>query len=134
MGCVDDKRRLLALDLQFFGDEKTEEATSKKLSDTRDKGQVAKSQELSNAVSLIFVFLLLRIVGFYIGTQFLEFINWVYEGIPEHVVLTNGEVSVKDFCNYINTDDGTDLFIIKFKIMIQQKIKMLLQVFPKMMI
>ncbi len=97
---------LIRLDLQFFGEgeggEKTEEPTQKKLTDARKEGQVAKSQELSNAVSLIFVFLLLRIVGFSIGTQFLEFINWVYEGIPDHIGLTNGEVSVKDFCNYIN--------------------------------
>jgi len=97
---------VLRLDLRFFGEgeggEKTEEPTSKKLSDARKEGQVAKSQELCNAVSLIFVFLFLRILGLYMGTQFLEFINWVYEGIPEHIVLTNGEVSVKDFCNYIN--------------------------------
>ena len=97
---------LLKLDLQFFGDgeggEKTEEPTQKKLTDARKEGQVAKSQELNNAISLIAVFLLLRIIGFYTGTRFMELFNWVYSGIPEHIYLTGGKISVRDFCNYIN--------------------------------
>lgn len=97
---------LLKLDLQFFaegeGGEKTEEPTQKKLTDARKEGQVAKSQELSSAISLIAVFLLLRIIGFYTGTRFLELFTWVYEGIPEHVIMTGGRVNVRDFCIYVN--------------------------------
>ena len=45
-------------DLQLFakegsGGEKTEEPTSKKLNDARKKGQVAKSQDLTMAMSLL---------------------------------------------------------------------------------
>ena len=97
---------LLKLDLQFFADgeggDKTEEPTQKKLDDARKEGQVAKSQELNSAISLIAVFLLLRVIGFYTGTRFLELFYWVYEGIPEHTVITGGEISVRDFCIYVN--------------------------------
>ncbi|MCR4590079.1 MAG: flagellar biosynthesis protein FlhB [Lachnospiraceae bacterium] len=97
---------LLKLDLQFFADgeggEKTEEPTSKKLNDARKEGQVAKSQELNSAISLIAVFLLLRVIGFYTGTRFLEMFNWVYSAIPEHTVITGGKISVRDFCTYVN--------------------------------
>ena len=53
---------MLELNLQFFGKdgpggEKTEEPTSKKLNDAREEGQVAKSRELYNAVSLIAAFI-----------------------------------------------------------------------------
>ena len=48
---------LMKYDLQLFakegsGGEKTEEPTTKKLSDARKKGQVAKSVDLAAAVSL----------------------------------------------------------------------------------
>jgi len=60
-------KRLLPLDLQFFqdgpGGEKTEEPTSKRLSDTRKKGQVAKSQELAHSFELLALFIMLRIFG-----------------------------------------------------------------------
>ena len=96
----------LKLNLQFFADgeggEKTEEPTSKKLNDARKEGQVAKSQELCSAISLVMVFLLLRIVGFYMGRRFLEMFTWIYEGIPSNVVLTGGRVNVRDYCIYIN--------------------------------
>ena len=44
--------------LQFFakegaGGEKTEEPTTKKLSDARKEGQVAKSQDMGNALLLV---------------------------------------------------------------------------------
>lgn len=46
----------ITLDLQLFNGEKTEKATPKKRSETRKKGQVAKSQELPSAFIFIFVF------------------------------------------------------------------------------
>ena len=101
-----DELLRLKLNLQFFGDgeggEKTEEPTHKKLTDARKEGQVAKSQELNHAISLVMVFLLLRIIGFYMGTRFMEMFTWVYEGIPSQIVQTGGNLSVRDFCNYIN--------------------------------
>ena len=101
-----DELLRLKLNLQFFGDgeggEKTEEPTQKKLTDARKEGQVAKSQELNHAISLVMVFLLLRIIGFYMGTRFMEMFTWVYEGIPSQIVQTGGNLSVRDFCNYIN--------------------------------
>ena len=62
-------RSLLVFNLQFFandeGGEKTEEATPKKLDDARKEGQVAKSQELATAVTLLVLFGSLKVfVGF----------------------------------------------------------------------
>ena len=53
-------------DLQLFADdggEKTEEPTGKKLSDARNKGQVAKSQELNAAFVLFIGFWSMKILG-----------------------------------------------------------------------
>jgi flagellar biosynthetic protein FlhB len=47
------------LDLQMFAGEKTEKATPKKRQDTRKKGQVVKSMELSGASILLFTFLIM---------------------------------------------------------------------------
>ncbi|KGR80340.1 flagellar biosynthesis protein FlhB [Ureibacillus manganicus] len=52
-------RLLLPLDIQFFAGEKTEKATPKKRQDSRKKGQVVKSQDVSAAFLLLSVFLLL---------------------------------------------------------------------------
>ena len=57
---------LMEYDLQWFakdgnGGEKTEPATAKKLQDARNEGQVAKSQELNSALSLIALFLMLKV-------------------------------------------------------------------------
>ena len=78
----------LKYNLQFFakdgpGGEKTEEPTGKKLSDARKKGQVAKSQELVSGVSLLTVFVLLRMVMSFIGSSFQDTFHGVYNHIPE---------------------------------------------------
>ncbi len=107
--CMDEKlntKALIALDLQFFADdgpggEKTEEPTSKKLNDARNDGQVAKSQELCNAISLIALFLTLRMVGMNIGNGFLDVMKYVFGVIPEYTVLVNGEISQKSFDNIV---------------------------------
>lgn len=54
---------LLKLDLQFFAGEKTEKATPKKRQDTREKGQVAKSQDVNTAIILFAVFLFFAFYG-----------------------------------------------------------------------
>lgn len=66
---LEENRLLFPLNLQLFandeGGEKTEEATPKKLDDARKEGQVAKSQELATAVTLIALFGSLKVfVGF----------------------------------------------------------------------
>ncbi|AYC29256.1 flagellar biosynthesis protein FlhB [Paenisporosarcina cavernae] len=50
---------LLQVDLQFFAGEKTEKATPKKRQDSRKKGQVLKSQDVTSALVLFSVFLFL---------------------------------------------------------------------------
>lgn len=45
------------------GQEKTEQASGKKLSDAREKGQVAKSVEVNSAVMLLFGLLMISVLG-----------------------------------------------------------------------
>ena len=47
---------IISLNLQFFAGEKTEKATPKKRQDSRKKGQVLKSQEVSAAALLLIMF------------------------------------------------------------------------------
>ena len=47
---------ILQLDLQFFAGEKTEKATPKKRQDSRKKGQVLKSQDVTSAIVLLSCF------------------------------------------------------------------------------
>lgn len=51
------------LNLQMFAGEKTEKATPKKRDEARNKGQVAKSQEIVAAFVLLFTFLALGVYG-----------------------------------------------------------------------
>lgn len=75
---------LLKLDLQFFAGEKTEKATPKKRQDERNKGKVAKSQDVNTAILLLFTFLLLAVLGSYMKNNmltlyeytFTEYIHW----------------------------------------------------------
>lgn len=74
--CIEDRysqKYILAYNLQFFADgeggEKTEPATQKKLDDARKEGKVAKSKDLTQAVELVVLFLLLRIFVGYVGER-----------------------------------------------------------------
>ena len=84
----DDKYHLLIeYDLQFFaedanGAEKSEEPTAKKLDDARKEGQVAKSQEIATAFSLLAFFLLLRFGYGFLGENFENIFSRVYNSIP----------------------------------------------------
>lgn len=60
-----------ALDLQLFSGEKTEKATPKKRQESRKKGEVAKSQDLSGAVVLVSSFLTLLAFGGYFKKRLL---------------------------------------------------------------
>ncbi|HLQ73857.1 MAG TPA: flagellar biosynthesis protein FlhB [Bacillota bacterium] len=72
------------LDLQFFAGEKTEKATPKKREESRQKGQVAKSQDVNTAILLLFSFIVLAAFGSYMGqhmrhlyeSSFNEYIHW----------------------------------------------------------
>lgn len=91
----------LKYNLQFFakegpGGEKTEPATHKKLEDARKKGQVAKSKEVGNALSLLGLFLILKIWIGNMGTRFLEMFDNVYQKIPEVIVNWNGYLPEND--------------------------------------
>ena len=71
----DNLKEYFRLNLQFFADgeggEKTEDATAKKLEKAREEGQVAKSQELVVGVSLLLLFLALKIFVGYVGNSFI---------------------------------------------------------------
>lgn len=83
-----EKELFLEYDLQWFakdgpGGEKTEPATAKKLKDAREEGKVAKSRELSSAVDLIALFLVLKMFIAYLGSGFMEGFSSIYNKIPE---------------------------------------------------
>ncbi len=98
---------LLKLNLQLFakegpGGEKTEPATEKKLGDARKEGQVAKSRELVQAVSLLALFLVLKIWAGGLGHRFLNGFRINYTRMKEMTTLVGGQISVKDFCRLLN--------------------------------
>jgi flagellar biosynthetic protein FlhB len=65
----------LPYNLQYFaseGGDKTEEATSKKLSDARNEGQVAQSKELITASGLATFFIVLKLFSGYMGKNFVD--------------------------------------------------------------
>lgn len=97
----------LSLNLQLFakegpGGEKTEPATDKKLSDARKEGQVAKSHELTQSLSLFAFFLALKIWAGNCGTGFMEMFAAIYNRMGEMTRLVGGDISVKDFASLIS--------------------------------
>ena len=78
-----EEKYYLSYNLQFFakdgeGGEKTEEPTAKKLKDAREEGQVAKSQDIIIAFSLLGLFLTLKILVGYIGESFMGSYKEIY--------------------------------------------------------
>ena len=89
---------ILPYALQWFakdgpGGEKTEPATAKKLKEARDEGQVAKSKELSAAVDLIALFLILKAFISFVGTGMMEGFSMIYGRIPEVLEYAGGGLS-----------------------------------------
>lgn len=83
-----EKRLILQYNLQWFakdgpGGEKTEPATAKKLREAREEGKVAKSKELTAALDLIVLFLVMKVFMSVIGNGFLETFTYVYKLIPD---------------------------------------------------
>ena len=78
-----EERRLLQLNLQFFakdgpGGEKTEPATGKKLDDVRKEGQVAKSKEIITAVTLMSLFIMIKVYVETMGQSFIKAFSEIY--------------------------------------------------------
>ena len=92
---------MIRYDLQFFakegqGGEKTEPATQKKLDDARKEGQVAKSREIANGLSLLALFLILK---FYVGTMgisLMQLFSNFYNMIPEVTTFYYGYMPESD--------------------------------------
>ena len=84
---ADTEALLIKYDLQFFaedanGAEKTEQPTQKKLDDARKEGQVAKSQEIATAFSLLALFVIIRVIYPFLGTNFQTLFERIYNNIP----------------------------------------------------
>lgn len=89
-----------AFSLQFFaqdgpGGEKTEEPTAKKLSDARNEGQVAKGKDLTSAVMLLVLFMVLRFTVGNMGEGFIECFNKNYTQIGDLFTSTHGEFNMQ---------------------------------------
>ncbi len=107
---------LIKYNLQFFaedanGAEKTEQPTAKKLDDARKEGQVAKSQEIATAFSLLAFFLLLRFMYGFIGTNFESIFGRVYNNIPNVARTYDGFLPVYYLRSILNNAILTMLFI-----------------------
>jgi len=88
---------MLKLNLQFFakdgpGGEKTEPATSKKLTDARKKGQVAKSKEIAVGFGLLTLFLTIKFVVGLTGTGLVNVFSLLYRKIPDLTRSVSGYV------------------------------------------
>ena len=71
-----EQSSVLRFDLQFFANDpsKTEEATPRRKSEARKKGQVAKSQELSSVTVLLALFVILNFFG-----------SWFYKELTNYM-------------------------------------------------
>lgn len=110
------KNLLIGYNLQFFaedanGAEKSEEPTAKKLQDARKEGQVAKSQEIATAFTLLSLFLILRLTYGFIGQNFTGIFNRVYNAIPDVARTYNGYLPVAHIASIINNALLTMLLI-----------------------
>ena len=99
---------MIQFNLQFFakegpGGEKTEQATQKKLDDVRKEGQVAKSREVTHAVTLIGMFLMLKVAMGFLGENFLELFAGIYQQIPDVQGLVNGQIKTATMLNLLRT-------------------------------
>ncbi|MBD5392696.1 MAG: flagellar biosynthesis protein FlhB [Lachnospiraceae bacterium] len=97
---------ILEYNLQFFakegpGGEKTEEPTSKKLSDARKEGQVAKSKEIANAFGLLGLFLIIKIYVGTMGNKLIEGFSGVYNQIPKVIQMYDSKVPVASISTLI---------------------------------
>ncbi|SFH62881.1 flagellar biosynthetic protein FlhB [Pseudobutyrivibrio sp. OR37] len=112
----EEKALLIPYNLQFFapdgeGGEKTEDPTSKKLSDARKEGKVAKSKEVVNGVSLLGFFLALRIFLGFAGVRIEEIFRWIYAFFPD-IVNMKGGLTIQAFTGMFRGVLGKTLIIL----------------------
>lgn len=98
---------LIKYNLQFFaedanGAEKSEQPTAKKLEDARKEGQVAKSQEVATAFSLLSLFVILRVVYALMGSTFTNIFPRVYNDIPNVARTYDGQLPIAYITSIIN--------------------------------
>ena len=91
----------LQLNLQFFakdgpGGEKTEPATAKKLDDVRKNGQTAKSKELITSISLLSLFILVKIYVGTVGQKFTEVFQEIYQTFDKIIDSSNNGMRMAD--------------------------------------
>ncbi len=63
------------VNLQFFAEEKTEEATEKKKRDTKKKGQVPQSKDIGQSLAFLLVMITIQITSKNFSNQFFEIYN-----------------------------------------------------------
>ena len=112
----EEKVLLIPYNLQFFapdgeGGEKTEDPTSKKLSDARKEGKVAKSKEIVNGVSLLGFFIALRVFLSFAGIRIVEIFRWIYTLFPD-IVNMKGGLTVQAFTGIFRSLLGKTLIIL----------------------
>ncbi len=98
---------LIKYNLQFFaedanGAEKSEQPTAKKLEDARKEGQVAKSQEVATAFSLLSLFVILRVVYALMGSTFTNIFPRVYNDIPNVARMYDGQLPIAYITSIVN--------------------------------
>ena len=104
---------MIRYDLQFFasedgpGGQKTEPATAKKLKEAREKGQVAKSKDLTGSVMLLAFFIILKVYAGAIGTKFIGQFKEAYYRIGD---LSGGAYAMNSLTSYFSNILG-DMFI-----------------------
>ncbi len=104
---------ILPLDLQMFakegpGGEKTEDATSKKLKDVRNEGNVAKSVEIVTAATLLVLYICLRFAIEFVGGRLIHTFDTFFSLIPRMV---NDGVEMDEF-NYLLIETLLDIGLI----------------------
>ena len=72
------KKQLSTFDLQLFSGEKTEEPTSKRQSEARKKGQVAKSAEVNAVCLFITAFTVLQVYGASIYSELVGIMHYMF--------------------------------------------------------
>ncbi|MBE5909779.1 flagellar biosynthesis protein FlhB [Pseudobutyrivibrio sp.] len=112
----EEKSLLIEYNLQFFADgeggEKTEQPTSKKLSDARKEGKVAKSKEVVNGFSLLGFFLSLKMFISFAGDRFYEIFTWIYAIIPDIVEMNGSGLTIQTISGIFRSVFTKMLFIL----------------------
>lgn len=90
-------------DLQLFAAEdegRTEEPTEKKLREAREKGQVAKTTELPQAIVVIFGVLVIFMLGAWIYDSMARLMNFYMAGFSRFT-LTERSILIEFYCGQV---------------------------------